>query len=165
MSEIRELDRPGILTLHDDDHHNYYVLLLGLSAQHALLQIGSATETVELAVLARRWDGEFATFWRGPAGYHNNIGLGDHGAQVSWLAVRLAMAAGVPAAPPISVFDNTLLARLREFQLTHGLRPDGRAGPQTCIRLNALTGIDEPRLQNLAAVTDASAAVAGVARK
>ena len=164
LSEIRELDRPGILVLHDDEHHNYYALLLGLSSQRALLQIGETTETVDLAALARRWEGEFTTLWRGPAGYRGLIGAGDHGVQVNWLASRLATAAGTPAATLSTTFDDNLLARLREFQLTHGLRPDGRAGPQTCMRLNALTRADEPHLQTLAAVSEPSLLAAG-ARK
>ena len=165
LAEIRQLDRPGILTLQDDDHHSYYALLVGLSAQRAVLQIGDVTETVTLNTLAHRWSGDFATFWRGPEGYRKDIGLGDRGTQVDWLAARLASVDGSPRVAPNSLYDATLLARIREFQLTQGLRPDGRAGPQTCMRLTALTGSDEPHLQTLAVAGNAGAGSATLTRK
>ncbi len=165
LAEIRQLDRPGILTLHDDDHHNYYALLVGLSAQRAVLQIGDGTETVALNTLAHRWGGDFATFWHGPDGYRKDIELGDRGAQVEWLAARLASVDGSPNVVSNGVFDEALLARVREFQLTQGLRPDGRAGPQTCMRLAAVTGSDEPHLQTIAMVDSAVARPTTVARK
>jgi general secretion pathway protein A len=37
-------------------------------------------------------------------------------------------------------------ARLRAFQLAHGLPADGQPGPMTFMQLNRAGGADEPRL-------------------
>ena len=150
LDEIRQLDRPGILTLRDDDHHDYYAVLMGLSSERALLRIGDSTETVSLTTLAHRWGGEFTTFWRGPSGYRKDIGSGDSGPQVDWLAARIATISGKEKPAANTIYDQTMMERIREFQLAQGLRPDGRAGPQTFMRLAALTGSVEPHLQSLA---------------
>jgi general secretion pathway protein A len=40
-------------------------------------------------------------------------------------------------------------ALLRQFQSKQNLKADGVAGPRTYMRLNQLTGVDEPRLLSL----------------
>ncbi|MDP9108043.1 MAG: peptidoglycan-binding protein, partial [Pseudomonadota bacterium] len=156
LAEIRLLDRPGILTLRDDAQEKYYALLVGLSADRAMLRIGEATETVSLPTLAHRWGGEFTTFWRGPAGYRKDIARGDRGAAVDWLAEQVAAVRGAPRPEPGAVYDGALAAQVREFQLAQGLRPDGLAGPQTLMRLASLNGSTEPHLQVLAQVASAN---------
>lgn len=146
LGEIRLLDRPGILTLRDDDSQNYYALLVGLSADQATLRIGELIETVSLPALARRWNGVFTSFWRGPADYRRGIGPGSRGDQVDWLAARLARVNGASAPASDRVYDADMTRQIREFQLAQGLLADGVAGPQTFMRLAALTGVNEPHL-------------------
>lgn len=158
LSEIRQLDRPGVLTLHDDAQENYYALLLGLSDTSALLQIGETTEQVSLAALSRRWNGGFVTLWRGPPGLRKNIGIGDRGSAVDWLAERLTLAnkLPVPLAQP-AVYNDTLSTLVREFQLLQGLRPDGLPGPQTMMRLASVTGEAEPHLRKISTSSNTDA--------
>lgn len=152
LAEIRQLDRPGILTLHDDQQENYYVLLIGLGADQAQLQIGDQLQTVSLNALARRWEGEYATFWRGPPDARRGIAKSARGVAVDWLTGHIARVNGKPA-PSASggatVFDASLAMQVRQFQLTQGLRPDGVAGPQTLMRLVSMTESSEPHLENL----------------
>ena len=159
LAEIRQLDRPGILTLHDDAQKNYYVLLLGLDARQALLQIGDQLQTVSLNALAHRWQGEFATMWRGPAGARRGIAHSDRGAVVDWLIRHLALARG-ETTPVVSisesVFDTALATQVREFQLAQGLHPDGVAGAQTLMRLISVTQPNEPHLNNVPVTTTSS---------
>ena len=42
--------------------------------------------------------------------------------------------------------ERPLAQRISAFQFTQGLPPDGRLGPLTAMRLNPLSGLDEPRL-------------------
>lgn len=149
LTEIRQLDRPVVLTLQDDANEKYYALLLGLGRATALLQIGDRRETVTLAALAKRWRGGFTSLWRGPAGYARPIALGDRGDAVDWAAARLAVALGGVVPPPGIVFDAAASARVREFQLTQGLVPDGLPGPRTMIWLAAVAGDQSPHLQPL----------------
>lgn len=146
LNEIRQLDRPGILTLRDDQNQPYYALLVGLNSEHAMLRIGEVTSTVTLLALARRWRGEFSTFWRAPAGYRRQVQKGDRGPAVDWLATQIATVDGTEKPVSNVVYNNALATRVREFQIAQGLWPDGVAGPQTFIRLASLTGVSEPRL-------------------
>jgi general secretion pathway protein A len=146
LTDLRQLDRPAILTLKDDDGRDYYAVLTGLNAMSASLQIDGIADTVSLTVLARRWDGDFRTLWRGPAGYRTSISAGARGPVADWVASQLAALDGVPVPPDGTAVDER---RVRRFQLMQGLKPDGIAGPQTLMRLANAAGLVEPRLQSL----------------
>jgi general secretion pathway protein A len=140
LALIRQLGRPGIVTLHDDEDQPLYALLTGLGEQGATLRIGGVSHTVSLASLAEIWRGDFSTFWRAPPGYLKKAGDGESLAE--WLAGRLATLQGTT--PEIQV----LKPRVQAFQLAQGLQADGVAGPVTLMQLNRATGIDEPRLKS-----------------
>jgi general secretion pathway protein A len=93
------------------------------------------------------WRGEFATLWRMPEGYQNKLGNGEGGVVVDWLALQLAKARGEEPPPGRQKLDAALEAKLSQFQLAQGLKPDGRIGPITFMQLNRVAGVDEPRLQ------------------
>ena len=156
LAEIREIDRPGILTLRDDQDRPYYALLLGLAGKQAVLRIDGVTETVSLDALARRWRGDFTTFWRGPKGYAKDLTKGDRGSVVDWVATQLALIDRTAAPVPDQPYNDALIARVRQFQLARGLRPDGMAGPQTLMRLSSVAGVSEPRLQTDALALDST---------
>ena len=146
LSLIRQLARPGILTLRDQTDRPVYALLTGLDDKSATLRINGVVQTVSLTSLSRVWRGDFATFWRAPPGYAKRIASGDKGPAVDWLAARLASAASEPAPGGAQTFDAALAAKVEAFQLAHGLRADGVAGAATLMLLNRATGVDEPRL-------------------
>ena len=147
LSEIRRLDRPGILTLYDDQNQAYYGVLTGLGQQSATLRIGARTENVTLTALARRWHGAYRTFWRGPAGEPREIAIGASGADVDWMAAHLARASNLPQPTARLPFDVAMRARVREFQLAQGLALDGIPGVQTMMRLASVVDGGEPHLQ------------------
>ncbi len=144
---IRQLDRPGVLTLRDDNGQARHAVLVGLDDTRATLRIGGALQTVSLATLATVWRGEFITFWRAPAGYRELVAQGQTGPVVDALVTQLATLRGDPAPAADQLFDGALRTQLNAFQLAHGLRPDGMAGPTTFMQLNRATGVPEPRLQ------------------
>ena len=147
LAQIRQLGRPGIVTLHDESGRPMYALLTGLGTQAATLRMGSASQTVSLTTLAQLWQGDFATLWRAPAGYHNRIVDGSSGPAVDRLATQLAVLRG--EAPPVvsQAYNERLRAAVRAFQRAQGLTADGVAGPTTFMQLNRATGVEEPRLQ------------------
>ena len=151
LALIRQLGRPGILTLRDGGAAPAYAVLTGLTENLASLRLNGASQTVSLAVLATLWQGDFATLWRAPEGYTALVGLGSSGPLVDRLAAQLAALDG--SAPPAAgrPFDAALKARVHAFQLAQGLKPDGRAGPTTFMQLNRVRGTAEPRLSILAA--------------
>ena len=142
---IRELGRPGILTLDAATGAPRYALLTALTRDSATLRAGGTEQTVTLTALAQRWQGGFATLWRSPPGYD---GRSDDPATLAWMAAGLAKATGAPAPDGPATLDATLRARLRTFQTAQGLAADGQPGPMTFMQLNRATGADEPRLRS-----------------
>ena len=147
LALIRQLDRPGILTLHDTvDGTRQYALLTGLTRQRAMLQIGGQTRNISLAALSTLWQGEFSTFWRVPAGYAATPAGPGSGPFGMWLAMQLTSLRPVGSTVEAHPRDSTLNAQVTEFQRSQGLKTDGIAGPTTFMQLNRATGVDEPRL-------------------
>ena len=144
---IRQLDRPGILALQKDDGAPTFALLVGLTADSAVLQSGGRRERVPLLALTKHWQGYYATYWRVPPGYTETLTEGSTGPMVDRIAAQLARLEGAPAPQGRQVFDAAMRERVHAFQLAQGLKPDGLAGPYTLMQLNRATGIDEPHLQ------------------
>ena len=147
---LRQLDRPGILTLQAANDPPVYALLMGLTDQTATLRVAGKLHKVRLASLDRFWRGDFALYWRQPPGYSPELQSGSGGPAIQRLASQLALLDGLPApsasaAPP--TLDAALRARVRAFQRVHGLVPDGKPGPMTFMQIDSATSRDEPRLQ------------------
>jgi general secretion pathway protein A len=147
LALIRQLDRPGVLTLRDAANRPAYVMISGLSNDNATLNIDGVSQTVPLVVLADYWRGEFATFWRPPPKYAGTIVDSRSGPAAYWLARQLATALGDTGPVGARPDDATLRNWIHRFQLAQGLPSDGSAGPLTLMQLNRATGVDEPRLQ------------------
>ncbi len=144
LALIRELERPGILTLDAATGTPSYALLTGLTRDTATLRAAGTEQKVTLAALAARWQGGFATLWQAPPGYTGRVG--PDGVIVDWMAGRLAAVNGLPVAAGPRSFDASLKSQLRAFQLANGLTADGQPGPLTFMQLNRATGVEEPRL-------------------
>jgi general secretion pathway protein A len=146
LYELRLLDRPAIVGLHDGARVGYAVLTR-MDDDTATLAINGQRHTVSLALLATRIDGEYTTMWKVPRGFRDQVGPGDRGEDVDWIAARLAELDGKRGAPPAGqVLDEPTRRLLRAFQVKQNLKADGLAGPRTYMRLNQLSGVDEPRL-------------------
>jgi general secretion pathway protein A len=146
LYELRLLDRPAIVGLHDGARVGYAVLT-GMDDDSATLAINGQRHTVSLGLLATRIDGEYTTLWKMPRGFRDQVGPGDSGPDVDWIAARLAELDGRGAAPPAGqALDEPTRRLLRAFQVRQNLKADGLAGPRTYMRLNQLSGVDEPRL-------------------
>jgi general secretion pathway protein A len=146
LALIRQLDRPGILVLHDDSDRPVYALLTGLTADTATLRMAGVSQTISLVSLASMWRGDFATFWRAPKGYAGKLVEAGPSPIAGWLGAQLAQLRGEPV--PNAGSDANWKARLSAFQLAQGLKPDGVAGPTTFMQLNRASGVDEPRLNS-----------------
>jgi general secretion pathway protein A len=145
LALIRELERPGILTLDAATGKPSYAVLTALTRDTATLRAAGTEQKVTLAALAARWQGGFATLWQAPPGYTGRTGL--DGETVDWIAGHLAAVNGLPAPAGPRSFDASLKAQLRSFQLAKGLVADGQPGPLTFMQLNRVAGVDEPRLR------------------
>ncbi len=147
LALIRQLERPVVLTLLDDDGGTVYGLLTGLTDRSATLVFGDQAQTVSLTALALAWRGQFSTFWQAPDGYRRKLMPGNRGPAVDWLAQRLASVQQTEAPTGSQTLDAVLQSRLTAFQVSQGIKPDGMAGAMTFMQINRLTGVPEPRLQ------------------
>lgn len=145
LALVRQLDRPGVLALHEGQR-TVDVLITALGPDSATLQIDGTRYQVPLAALSSVWRGEFTTLWRTPEGYRHKLLAGDSGPAVDWLAARMATMHGEALPTGTTRFDQALKARVQAFQLAQGLTPDGVAGATTLMLLNRQTGVAEPRL-------------------
>jgi general secretion pathway protein A len=148
LEDVRLLDRPVMLKLHDDPVAPNYVLLTALDEGAAtIVAAGGKPQTLSVEALSMRYDGEFATFWRAPRVWRDEVKSGDQGPDVDWLAKRLSQIYDLKKPQENQPLDAALRKRLTEFQTAQNLKADGVAGPKTFIRLYQLGGVQEPRLR------------------
>jgi general secretion pathway protein A len=149
MPLLRQLDRPGILTLQAAQGPAVHALLVGLSDQTATLRLAGHLHTVRLVELAQFWRGDFASYWQTPEGYNTGLQEGSSGPAIDWLASRLNQLDGGPSkgtdAAPLTL-DADLRARVRAFQRARGIAPDGRPGPMTFMQIESATQGQFPHL-------------------
>ena len=165
IAELRVLDRPAMLALRDADGREQLALLTRVQDESATLMLEGKQQSLPLDQLAQRSDGSFTTFWRAPRSWRDEVPLGARGADVDWLAQRLAQQRGLPAPAANLPLDAEMQGQLRAFQQSQNLRADGLAGPKTYIRLMQLGDNAEPRLSSAAPAVAAPAATAMVAGK
>ena len=148
LAMLRQLDRPGLLTLVSPEGRSAYAVLTGLNADYATLELNGVPHRVRVDTLAQWWRGDFATLWRSPPGYPGARQAVNSPVVAEWLVARLdSLPTATPAASAREGAPD-LKARLYQFQLAQGLIPDGRAGPMTFMQLNRAAGLAEPRLRS-----------------
>ena len=145
LYELRLLDRPAVVTLHDGPRTGYAVLV-GMDAASVTLDAGGRRERVDLATFVARFGGEFTTFWRMPRAFRDEVVEGESGPDVDWIASSLAILNKAAAPGAGQPFDARTKEWLRAFQAAQNLKADGVAGPRTYMRLNQLSGVAEPQL-------------------
>ncbi|MGB1737907.1 MAG: peptidoglycan-binding protein, partial [Pseudomonadales bacterium] len=142
LNEMNDFNRPVIMNL-----NGRWFTLTGIGRDHATVLYGDETFDIRVSELLEYWNGNFTLLWRAPPGYQVPLTVGDRGPAVDWLVNRLAIIND--ANPPLSpgyIFDGTLESRVRQFQLSSGLTPDGIAGVKTWIKINDKDGVATPRL-------------------
>ncbi|WP_426110796.1 AAA family ATPase [Massilia sp. PWRC2] len=145
LYELRLLDRPAILSLHEGAQVGY-VVLVKLTETTATVRMKGVTRELSVAAVAARFDGQYTTLWAAPRAFRDQFGVSDSGADVDWIGARLAELNDLKAPPLGQAFDSRTRAQLRKFQGQQNLKADGVAGPRTYMRLNQLSGVIEPRL-------------------
>ena len=144
LNEMNDFNRPVIVNL-----NGRWFTLTQLSRQSAYVISADTAHEVEISELLDAWNGNFTLLWRAPPGYQVPLTVGDRGPAVDWLVNRLAIINNVnPPLSPGYVFDGALESRVRQFQLSSGLTPDGIAGVKTWIKINDRDGVPTPRLDD-----------------
>ncbi|MFL6708318.1 MAG: ExeA family protein, partial [Massilia sp.] len=120
LYELRLLDRPAILSLHEGAQVGY-VVLVKLGDAMATLRMNGASQDVSVASLAARFDGQYTTLWSAPRGFRDQITASDVGPDVDWIAARLAAVNQLDAPALGQGFDAATRKQLRQFQAQQNL--------------------------------------------
>ena len=142
-AQVRELNRPAILTLTDDKGQRHRVVLSGLDDQFATLDLGEHSVRVPLDELSRDWFGEFTVVWKPKTTHTRLLSVGMRGDEVRWLRRSLNALYGAASDPEHGdLYDEELAIAVQNFQREHRLNADGIAGLQTQVVLD--TALAEP---------------------
>lgn len=147
MDDLRQTNRPAVLQMHDKQGNEFFATLTQLDDKSATFAVGSSIQSVALGTLAEQWSGYYTLLWRMPPIARKNFRLGEIGPDVEWLNKQLAQLDGkMEEATANPVFDETMMLKVKQFQLVQGLTPDGAVGSQTLIRLSSVADRTAPRL-------------------
>jgi general secretion pathway protein A len=131
LDTLLALDRPVLLRLHDAGA-DAWALLLGADARRARIRIGQRTLDIDRVQLLARWNGRYASLWRGPAMLASTPRPDASGPAVDWLREQVLPGSSAAAGLP---YDDTLRAAVNTLQQARGLPADGIAGPLTLMSL------------------------------
>jgi general secretion pathway protein A len=152
---LRRLDLPAVIELRTRAGERYYAAVVALDEQRATLDFGGGNELpFPLAEIDRHWNGSFVLLWSAPLS-NSVLVPGQKGSDVQWLRRRLASLDGASAAADKDkggdVYDGDVIKRVKEFQRSRLLSPDGVAGEETLAHLSA--AVPEPGKPRLSAGT------------
>ena len=147
LEDLRRLNLPAVLQMRDHQGREFSAALTGLDDNSATFAIGDESKKVALGVLAAQWSGHYTILWRKPPVASKKLRLGDYGPDIQWLGRQLAQLDGKALGTNDNqLFDDSMLRRVRQFQIDQGLTPDGRVGPRTMMRLIAVSDATAPKL-------------------
>ena len=148
LRDVAHLNRPIVLGLETRNSSSWFVLTV-LDQNVVTLTANGESYPVSSSDLLTAWSGFFTLLWRAPPAYQQPVKLGDRGAAVDWLMTQLAIVEGVkpPSITESRMFDQDLEARVKRFQISVGLVPDGIVGDQTWIHLNSSDFSDIPSIR------------------
>ncbi len=146
-NNVKQLNRPAILTVFDEDGEQHDVVLTAIHGDSADLSIGGVTVTHPVSAIMEYWYGEYLLLWRPPGGTPVALMPGIRSNEVSWLRTNLGNIDERYATTGSDEYDSELEGIVRQFQRDHRLDVDGLAGQQTQIIINSLLASDgTPRL-------------------
>jgi general secretion pathway protein A len=146
-NNVKQLDRPAILTVFDDDGEQHELVLTAIRGESADLSIGGVTVTHPVSAIMDIWYGEYLLLWRPPGGTPVALMPGLRSPEVNWLRSSLKNIDERYASNDSDEYDRELADIVRQFQRDYRLDVDGLAGQQTQILINSLLGNDgSPRL-------------------
>ncbi len=161
-NQLRELNRPGLLTLVDEKKKAFYLLVIGLNQDQLLVRNQQQEKIIEWNDIVNSWNGEFTFVWSSPVGFDADLQVGDHSSVVSWVAEQFATIDKQNEPLTRLIFTENLKRRIALFQASRGLEANGIINRVTIQHLNLLQGIDKS-LMTLPAkpVSDTSSAAGG----
>lgn len=136
-NNLRQLNRPAVIELLDENGQRHHVLVSALSGNRVLSNLGDREYGFPISEIDRYWYGRYLLLWKPLSPEQRVLRRGMRGSSVIWLRNTLAQYAGEPAdASDNDLFDRDLEAQVKAFQRDHQLAADGVVGRLTLIQLN-----------------------------
>jgi polysaccharide biosynthesis transport protein len=143
LPELRALRRPGLVQLKQGGSKRW-VLLRGMDAENVTLSSGDKRWQLPLADFQKQWSGALTTLWRLPPGHRERVfAASETDPAGRWLNEQLK---GLQNQQKLEATEDSLEARVSQFQKQNQMPRDGKAMPPVFVLVNLLTGVDEPRL-------------------
>jgi general secretion pathway protein A len=142
-NQLKELNRPGLLTLVDENKKAFYLLVIGLNPDQLLVRNQQQEKIIEWNDIVNAWNGEFTFVWSSPVGFDTDLQVGDHSSVVSWVAEQFAAIDNQNEPLTRLTFTDNLKRRIALFQASRGLEANGVINRTTIQHLNLLQGIDK----------------------
>jgi general secretion pathway protein A len=142
-NQLKELNRPGLLTLVDENKKAFYLLVIGLNPDQLLVRNQQQEKIIEWNDIVNSWNGEFTFVWSSPVGFETDLQVGDHSSVVSWVAEQFAAIDKQNEPLTRLTFTDNLKRRIALFQASRGLEANGIINRNTIQHLNLLQGIDK----------------------
>jgi general secretion pathway protein A len=146
LDSLRSINRPAVLTLHDDDGSPFYVVMTSLKKDRAEFMAGEQRIEVALSAIMSRWFGNIIVLWQPPLSGDLVTKPGEAGKTIPWLAKSLEILGLYQQTGQEVRLEGTLLGAFKRFQFDNGLTSDGVLGPMSLIRLNTARSLAGPRL-------------------
>jgi general secretion pathway protein A len=148
LIELRQMNRPVVLRLTDQDRQRYYATLVSLKGDVATFRIGNETRLVATKNIGSWWNGDYVVLWRQPPGYKTKLKESQKSPLAKWLAERLSLLSGKPLAAENETYDRSIVEEVKHFQISRGMIPDGVVGPKTIIVLGSAVPDGDPVLSD-----------------
>ncbi|MBW8189695.1 AAA family ATPase [Neiella marina] len=139
INRLLVLEHPALLKLEDESGMQFYAVLVGVQGERVRLHMAGQQLETDMDWLLAHYQGSSVLVWQPPQGYLGSIGTHASASQIQWLETQLSFLQG-QAPRVLQQYDAQLAERIRWFQLSQNLEPDGIAGDHTLIQLNAQMG-------------------------
>jgi general secretion pathway protein A len=147
IETLRTINKPAVLRLIDAQGKDYYLTITALQEKNATYSANGATQTGDINQLLLRWQGDYELLWRLPREYEDTLKPGGRGPFVMWLDSQLMIIDGKkPRSKPRNTYDEEMVKKVKAFQSSVGLTPDGIVDPTTVGHMIMKTGSEGPVL-------------------
>ncbi len=135
-SKLLRYRLPAIMELETPAGDRHYAMVTAAGRERATLDLGGRQFTAPVSEIELSWDGSFILLWKPPPLSKMPISPGTRGKDVEWLRERLSALDGQSlVGTDRGFYDDQLKERVKAFQRSRSLRPDGIVGEETLIHL------------------------------
>jgi general secretion pathway protein A len=150
LRDVAHLNRPVVLNLSTTSTSQWFVVT-GIGIDSVTVTTGGVDYILDATEMLDLWSGFYTLLWRSPPAYRQAVKRGDSGVPVDWLLTQLAVLDGttMPSVIDNNIYDEAIESRIKRFQISVGLVPDGVVGAQTWIHLNSVEATNIPTLRKI----------------